>query len=288
MLNKRWEVMDVVSLILLSILTLLISYPIYNALIISVSSVQDYTVNPSMLFPKSFQIENYKYLFARSTLITGYRSTIIITIVGTALSLMVSVMTGYALSRKGYPGRKLLFKLMLFTMFFNGGLVPTYLQMKNMNLLDSLWSIILLVGITPYNIIIIKNSFGQTPESIQEAAKVDGANEMTIFFKVMLPLQIPIVATFGLFIAVSYWNEWYWSMLLLNKRELMTLQLVLRSIINEASGAAEIAGSVASESVFSYGVKMAAVVATMLPVMVIYPFIQKYFTKGILVGAIKE
>lgn len=286
-LNARWQAMDVFSFVALTFVALIIFYPLYNALVISVSSVKDYTLHPTMRYPKSFNLDNYSYLLSKRTLLTGYRSSIIITIVGTALSLSISIMMGYAFSRHTFPGKRVLFRLMVFTMFFSGGLVPTYLLMKNLKLINSFSSIILLAGVTPFNIIIIKSSFEQTPVSLEEAATVDGANDLLIFWKVMLPLQMPIVATFGLFIAVSYWNEWFWSMLLINSREKMTLQLVLRSIVNEASGAMEITGSVASENIFSYGVKMAAVVATMLPVMLIYPFVQKYFAKGILVGAIK-
>ena len=209
-----------------------------------------------------------------------------ITTSGTALSMAASVMMAYAFSRK-FPGKKLIFLLMMFTMFFSGGMIPTYLQMKALKLIDSRWGIILFVGVSTYNIVILKSGFEQTPIDLEDAAKIDGANDLIIFFRVMLPLQGPLLATFTLFTAVAYWNEWFWSMLLINSASKMTLQTVLRSIVAEASAAADVSTGEADLDVFSQGVKMAAVMMAMVPIMCFYPFLQKYFVKGVMVGSVK-
>jgi len=193
----------------------------------------------------------------------------------------------FGLSRKTFPGKKIIFLFILFTMFFGGGLVPTYLLIKNLGLINTRSAIILMMGASPFNIIVVKNSFEQLPESLEEAAKIDGANDLTIFFRILLPLQLPIIATIALFIAVAYWNEWFWPMLVINSTGKFPLQVVLRSIVSANLMDSSMQQNPLARTIFSDGIKMAAVVVTMLPVMVVYPFLQKYFVKGILVGAIK-
>lgn len=166
-------------------------------------------------------------------------------------------------------------------------MVPTYLMLKQFRLIDSLWGVILPLGVSTYNVIIIKSGFEQTPVELEEAAKIDGANDLTIFLQVMLPLQGALLATFTLFTAVAYWNEWFWSMLLINTGSKMTLQTVLRAIICEAAVDADINPATWRRRSSAQGVKMAAVILTMVPIMCVYPFLQKYFVKGVMVGAVK-
>ena len=166
-------------------------------------------------------------------------------------------------------------------------MIPTYLQFKSLGLIDSRWAIILYCGVSTYNIIILKNGFEQTPVELEEAAKIDGANDLTVFFRVMLPLQGALLATFTLFTAVGYWNEWFWSMLLINSTRKMTLQTVLRSIVAESAAYSDIAAGDTDVDIFTNGVKMAAVIMTTLPIMLFYPFLQKHFVKGVLVGSVK-
>lgn len=278
---------DVVITIVLTLVCLIIFLPFYNSVVISFETPRAYMSHPVSLYPIEFSLKNYSYLIEKGQMATGYRNTIFITFVGTLYGMCISVMTAYVFSRKYFPGKKVLFGLMLFTMLFSGGMVPMYLQLKNMKLIDTHWGIILPLGVSTYNIIIIKSGFEQTPIELEEAAKIDGANDLTVFFRVMLPLQGPILATFTLFTAVAYWNEWFWSMLLINSGGKMTLQTVLRAIIAEASVDADISyGDVATE-IFSNGVKMAAVIFSMVPIMCFYPFLQKYFVKGVMVGAVK-
>lgn len=221
-------------------------------------------------------------------LVVAYRSTVLITLIGTALSMGISVMAAYALSRR-FPGRKVILLLMLVTMYFGGGLVPTYLQIKNMGLLDTYTIVVLLGMVSVFNIVIMKNGFESAPMEIQEAAMIDGANDLVLFARIMLPLQKPLIATFSLFTAVGYWNSWYWPMLLLNSADKTTLQLQLRQIISTASQAVSRASAsgMTEQSVFPDGIKMASVFVVVLPIMLVYPFLQKYFVKGIMVGAVK-
>ncbi len=285
--KKRYTVGDIVIFVILTVLTIVVVFPFYNAMVISLETNRAYALYPVSLYPMEWSIKNYAHLIEKGQIATGYTNTLFVTIIGTALSMMVSVMIAYVFSRKRFPGKKMLFLLMMFTMFFSGGMIPMYLQFKKLKLINSLWGIILYCGISTYNIIIIKSSFEQTPVELEEAAKIDGANDIVIFFRVMLPLQGAIIATFTLFTAVGYWNEWFWSMLLINSGNKMTLQTVLRAIVAESTSYEDVASGEADAEVFSNGLKMAAVMMTMLPIMCFYPFLQKYFVKGVMVGAVK-
>ena len=284
---KRWTRGDTAVFVILTVVALLILLPFYNAVVISLETNRAYALHPVSLYPAEFSLKNYTYLIEKGQIWTGFQNTVLITAIGTVLSMSVSVMMAYAFSRRKYPGKRLFFLLMMFTMFFSGGMIPTYLQMKSLGLIDSRWGIILFVGVSSYNIVVLKSGFEQTPPDLEEAAKIDGANDLVIFFSVMLPLQGPLLATFTLFTAVAYWNEWFWSMLLINSSGKMTLQTVLRSIVAEAAAAADVSTGEADLDVFSQGVKMAAVMMAMVPIMCFYPFLQKYFVKGVMVGSIK-
>ena len=282
------DAIDVIALVFMTIFTLVIAIPFYTSIVTSILTNTSYTRNPFQLIPDEVTFSNYVYIFQNSSLLTGYGNTLVVTAVGTAYGLLISLMTAYGLSFKGFPGKRLLTYLVVIPMYVSGGLLPTYLNTKDLGLMNSLWAIILQVGITPFNIIIIKNSIEQLPGEIIEAARIDGAGEFKAFFKVVLPLIKPTLATFGLFIAVAYWNEWYGSMLYLNSNSQKTLQLILRNIVSQGSqDTAMAASAVTLTNVFSQGIKTAAVVVTMLPIMCLYPFLQKYFAKGLLVGAVK-
>lgn len=278
---------DVVITIVLTLLAFVIFLPFYNSIVISLETNRAFALHPVSLFPHEFTWSNYSYLIEKGQIGIGYVNTIFVTVIGTALSMAAMVMMAYALSRRSYPGKRLIFMLMMFTMFFSGGMIPTYLQFKQLGLIDSLWGIIFFSGVSAYNIIILKSGFEQTPVELEDAARIDGANDLVIFFHVMLPLQSALLATFTLFTAVGYWNEWFWSMLLINSGDKLTLQPVLRAIVAESSAFEDMSAGEAGSDVFTQGIKMAAVMMTMQPIMCFYPFLQKYFVKGVLVGSIK-
>ena len=286
--KKRWEAMDVISLILMTLITLCIFIPFYNSIVISFSTSGSYLRNPFAFWPSEGTLANYTKVLKNGTIFSCYLNTILITVVGTVLSMSTSVAAAFAFSRKAFPGKRFVFMLMLFTMFFSGGTIPTYLTIKRLGLIDTRLCIILMCGVSTFNIIVLKNGFEQIPDALEEAAKIDGANDMQIFIRVMLPLLTAQIATFTLFTAVGYWNEWFWPMLVINSSQKMTLMSYLRAIVMEASGVID-SDSAAGQDLqnFSMGVKMASVVLTMLPIMFVYPLLQKYFAKGILVGAVK-
>ena len=284
---KRFTVGDAIVTAVLTLLAFIIFLPFYNSIVISLETNRAFALHPVSLYPMEFTLSNYTYLIEKGQIGIGYVNTIFVTVVGTALSMAAMVMMAYAFSRRSFPGKRLLFMLMMFTMFFSGGMIPTYLQFKSLGMIDSLWGIVFYAGVSAYNIIILKSGFEQTPVELEDAARIDGANDLIIFLRVMLPLQSALLATFTLFTAVGYWNEWFWSMLLINSGNKLTLQPVLRAVIAESSAFEDMSAGEAGSDVFTQGIKMAAVMITMLPIMCFYPFLQKYFVKGVLVGSIK-
>lgn len=284
--HRRRTAGDYIIFLVLTLLAFVLVFPFYNAVVISLETATAYVQNPMSLYPKGLTLENYKYLIDDGSIWIGYRSTLTIVFWGLIFGMSITTLTAYGLSRREFPGKKPLFLLMMFTMFFGGGMVPTYLMMKDFGLINTFAGVVLLGGVSTSNIIVMKSGFESAPAALEEAAKIDGANDLQIFWQVMLPLQKPLLATFSLFTIVRYWNSWYWPMLLLNTPDKMTLQLVLRMIvINASQEVSASAGS--SEQMFSIGLKMAAVMFTIVPVMCVYPFLQKHFAKGVMVGAIK-
>lgn len=290
-LKKRKDPLEIIAFIILTLFGLVIAVPFYNVLIVSITGQAEYLrAGGLLLFPKEPTLDSFSRLFQNKLLWTGYRATLSVVAVGLPLNVLLTFCMAYGLSRKGWPGRKIVFTLVLITMIFNGGIVPMYLLMKDLNLLDSWWSVILAGGLNTFYVIITKNFIDSLPESLIESAHLDGANEWTVLFKIVMPLSKPILATIVLFYAVDRWNEWYNSMIFLTTPTKFTLQLVLRNIVinSEMQGAAASSGNVtASAATFSMGIKMCAVIMTMLPIMCVYPFLQKHFAKGIMLGAIK-
>lgn len=290
--EKRVDLFSICIYLILGIWALLIILPFLNVLVISITTEGEYVRTPLLIFPKDPTFDSYKALFADGRIWIGYRTTLIILCLGLPVNMFLTVCTSYALSRPSFPGKKFLMLYALFTMFFSGGIVPLYLLIKSLSLTNTIWSVVLASGINTFYFIIMRNYFMSLPEALIESAKIDGANEWTILFRIILPLSAPIIATVTLFYAVDRWNEWFNAMVFIRNTEMTPLQLVLRSIVIEAQmvDSSALGGSMAaSESMsrFAQGMKMAAVFVTMAPIMVVYPFLQKYFVKGVLVGAIK-
>lgn len=290
-LKDRKDPLQIFAFVVLTLFGLIIAVPFYNVVIVSITGQAEYLrAGGLMLFPTAPTLDSFTRLFQNKLLWTGYRSTLTVVAIGLPINVLLTFCMAYGLSRKGWPGRKIVFTLVLITMIFNGGIVPMYLLMKDMKLLDSWWSVILAGGLNTFYVIITKNFIDSLPESLIESAHLDGANEWTVLFKIVMPLSKPILATVVLFYAVDRWNEWYNSMIFLTTPTKFTLQLVLRNIVinSEMQGAAASSGNVsASAATFSMGIKMCAVIMTMLPIMCVYPFLQKHFAKGIMLGAIK-
>jgi putative aldouronate transport system permease protein len=283
--NKRKTALDYIIFVFLFIYALLIVYPFYNALLISISSESSYLETPFMLFPKEINWDSYLQIFTDKSLWTGYAVTIFVTVVGTAFQLFFTTITGYALSRKGWLGQNLVMSFILITMFVNGGLIPYYYLIKGLGLYNSIWVMIIPGAISTYNMLLIRNYFQSLPKELEESAKIDGANDIQVFIRVYLPLAVPMVATITLFLAVGNWNQWYNAMLFIDDQSLKPLQLVLRELI--VTNTSSFSPNPNGTPMFSEGMKMACIFFSTVPIMFVYPFVQKFFVKGLVVGALK-
>jgi len=286
--NQKFQLMDFILIVILTVWGLAIFLPFLNVIAVSFTSYKEYLETPLLLFPKRIDLQSYQELFKTGRIWTGYKTTLLYVAFGVPLALFLCCSTAYALCRRGYPGRKLIFTLILITMIFNGGIVPLYLVVKSLNL-NNVAGVILVGGMNTFYMILMYNYFSSLPESLMESARLDGAGEWTILFRIVLPLSMPIIATVILFASVDRWNEWFNSMIFLRGNDWQPLQLVLRSIVIDSQVAADMSAQVTiEEKAFSNGIKMAAVMVTMLPIMCVFPFLQKHFAKGVMIGAIKS
>lgn len=286
-MNTRLEILDVVFLVILTGFAILIVVPFINVLAISFSTQKEYLNNPMLLFPTQPTLSNYRELFADGRIWIGYRTTLLFLLVGLPINMFLSTCTAYGLSRPAYPFKKVLVYMVVITMLFNGGIIPMYLLMKQLSLTNTVWSVVLASGVNSFYLIIMRNYFMSLPESIMESAKLDGAGEWRILLRIVLPVSSPIIATIALFYAVDRWNEWFNPMIFIRSNNMVALQLVLRSIVTDMRVGDSLPTGALGEIKFSDGMRMAAVIMTMLPIMCVFPFLQKHFAKGILLGAIK-
>ncbi len=282
--DRRIGPMDWVIFAILLFYAIIIIYPFYNALLISISPESVYLNTPFLLYPKEITWDNYATVFSSASLWSGVRVTLLLLFAGTAYQLFFTVITGYALSRNKWVGKNFVMNMILVTMFFGGGLIPYYYLIKNLGLYNQIWVMIIPGAIDTYNMLLMRNYFASLPPDLEESAKIDGANDIQIFFKVYLPMALPMLATIGLFFAVGNWNSWYNAMLFIENPSYKPLQLVLREMITTSSSSMETLGQ---KVVYSEGLTMASVFFSIVPMMMFYPFLQKFFVKGLVVGAIK-
>ena len=286
-LRDRFELMDGIILFFLIIMAILILFPMLNVLAMSLSTQKEAAERPLMMFPYQPTIDNFYRLFQDPRIGIGYKTTLLIVLIGVPLNMLLTTSLAYGLSRTNFPGGKFFFYAVLLTMLFNGGIVPMYLLMMQLGLTKSLFSVLLAYGVNTFYFVITRAYMMSLPDALIESAKIDGATEWRIFFSVILPLSKPILATVLLFYAVDRWNEWYNAMIFLRRNDLIPLQLVLRTIVMDSNivNSLSIAGPRVPR--FTEGIQSATIIVTMLPIMCFFPFLQKYFVKGIMVGAIK-
>lgn len=287
---------DIFLCILFVLLAIIMILPFWNVLVVSISTQGEYMQTPFLLFPKKPTLQTYKFLFSSALIPRAYLMTIIITFSATIFNVFCTSMLSYGLSKPYLHGRKFLLLFLLFTMFFSGGIIPSYLLIKNtLHLDNTLWALILPGGISVFNFIIMKTFFSQIPASLEESAKLDGANDIKILFRIIYPLSIPTLATIALWVAVANWNGWFAANLYLRDSNLYPLQLVIRNYILKANKPQELAQAMAGLrdaaghpiAVFEEGMKMAVVVVAIIPILIVFPFTQKYFEKGIILGSVK-
>ncbi|MGI5885319.1 MAG: carbohydrate ABC transporter permease [Candidatus Spyradocola sp.] len=286
---RRFGPWDFALLVVLTLLGIVILYPFYNAFLVSIVPNTVYMrYQGLMLWPPEVTWEAYSYTFQSSLIWYGFKNSILITVIGTVYNMLLTILCAYALT-KPIPGGKVIRFLIVFTMYFSGGLIPFYLLIRDLNLIDTLWSMILPTGINIMYMLIISNYFKSLPPALEESAKIDGATDLRILWSVILPLSLPLLATFTLYYAVERWNEWYNAMLFVRSVENWPLQNVLRTIINDVNMMAtqNIPGQ-AKPDIQGDSIKMSSIIIGMAPIMCLYPFLQRYFLSGMTLGAVKE
>lgn len=288
MSRKIFNVCNVLFMCALIVVTL---YPLAYVVLASFSESAKLMAHDGLLLkPAGFSLAAYKNVFHNPNILTGYKNTLIILVCGTTLNLFLTSMTAYVLSRKNVLLNSFFSIMIVFTMFFSGGMIPTYLLVKSLGITDTYLALLLPSAISTYNLIIMRTGFAAIPDSLEESAKIDGARHITIFWKIILPLAKPTVAVILLYYGVSHWNSWFNAMMYLpRRRDLRPLQLVLRSILIESDVNCMLDGNIGSGDVESVAetIKYAVIVVSTVPILAIYPFVQKYFVKGIMIGAVK-
>jgi putative aldouronate transport system permease protein len=290
------KLFDSINNIIMIAIIVVVIYPVINVIAISFSNAYHIGKADVTLYPKGFTVEAYRYILKDAQVWIGYRNSIFYAFASTFVSLLFTSMFAYPLAIKGFIGKKFFTVFLTITMFFSGGLIPTYLLMRNINLLDNPLSLILPGCVGAYNVFVFRTFFQNIPGELIESAKIDGAHDFIILFRIIIPLSKPLLATFGLFGIVGSWNSWFNAFIYLQSQELYPVQLVLREYlyvldVTNVQARAVMGGTSINPNLLQQiapkGVRMAMVVVTMFPIMLIYPYFQKYFVKGVMIGAIK-
>ena len=266
---------------LLCLVMIMMIVPILKVLVDSVDPTSTYGLN---LIPKEVSFAAYKYIITNATLYRPFLVSIITTIMGTGVGLIITTLGAYVIIQEEMPGRKVFVSLIMFTMLFNGGLIPTYMVIKDLKLLNSVWAVILPLSFNAYNIILMKSFFESLPTSLFEAAEIDGCTPIGTFFRIVLPLSKPALASVGLFIAVAFWNDFFHFQIYINDPKWLNFQIKVRDMILNDS----LIGTPTSAGMQAEMLKSAAIIVVILPFMIIYPFLQRYFVQGVTLGAVKE
>jgi putative aldouronate transport system permease protein len=284
MADRLFNVFNVVLLALMAIITI---FPIYYVVIVSFTEPTEYIRKGMVLFPEHWSLESYSYLLSTHAFPKALGVSATLAIVGTVCSLLITSSFSYALSRKRMQGRRVLLLMVLFTILFSPGIIPNYILIREFGLINSLWSVILVSLTNGWYVILMKGFFESIPESLDEAAAIDGSNDIYTWFRIILPLSAPALAAFGLFFAVSYWNQYFNALLYLNDPDKWPIQVLLQNMLVEASGSSLETDDPFRQPPPSETLKMAAVVIAIVPIICVYPFLQKHFAKGVMVGSLK-
>lgn len=288
--NKADSIFDIINIALLSIVLIVVLYPLIFVVSASFSDTMQVMQGKVWLFPKGINLEAYKAVFRDRNILIGYRNTIMYTVIGTAVNIILTIAAAYPLSRKDFAGRNAITIFFAFTMFFSGGLIPNYLLIKKIGLYNNFWVMVLPGAVGVWNMTIMRTFFQNTiPYELQEAAVIDGCTNIGILTKVILPLSTPIIAVMVIFYGVGHWNAFFSALIYLKDRSKFPLQLVLREILiqNNMSDMMESGDSIVQQQMLAEGIKYAVIIVSSIPVLMLYPFLQRYFVKGVMVGAIK-
>ncbi|MCM3727394.1 carbohydrate ABC transporter permease [Neobacillus cucumis] len=289
--SKEDKIFDVVNTIFLSLICLAVLYPLYFVIIASISNPNMVYNGEVWLFPKEITFEGYKRIFSDPKIWLGYKNTVVYTVVGTVIQVSLTLMAAYALSRKDFYGKGFFMMVILFTMFFNGGLIPTYLVVKDLGMLNTIWAMILPKAVAVWNLIVARSFFEENiPNELLEAGKIDGCSNTKFFLKVVLPLSKPIIAVMVLFYAVGQWNSYFDALIYLNDESLYPLQLILRNILTQNQLSIKMLSdldNLAAQQQVGEIIKYGIIIVGALPLLIVYPFVQRHFVKGVLIGGVK-
>ncbi|PRS04942.1 ABC transporter permease [Bacillus atrophaeus] len=285
--TKAGRVFDVCNILFLGGVGAITILPFLYIIAGSFATEVELAQRSFFIFPKTFTLDAYRYVFSTPTFIRSMGVSIFITVVGTAVQLFFTFTMAYPLAKRHVKGRNLLLNFVIFSMLFSGGMIPTYIVVKSLGLLDSYWALILPMAINPFNLIIIKNFFQQLPRELEESAKIDGCSEIGVFWRIALPLSKPVIATFALFYAVGIWNDFFHALLYINDSAKWPLQMVLRQVTILSDLTAANGDMVQNTVPPEQGIKLAVIVIATIPILAVYPFLQKHFAKGILIGSVK-
>ena len=282
---------DVILVAITAIVVLIVAYPLYYVLVASVSNPYDVYAGKTFLFPSEFTLRGYSAVFADPNIFSGYMNSIKYTVVGTIFSVSLLYITAYPLAQRDLPGRKWISLFFIITMYFGGGLIPTYLVVRDTGLIDNMWALFLPGGVAVSNMIIVRNYFQNSiPRELIEASEIDGCSKPRTFVSIVIPLSKPILAVMVVFSMVAYWNDWFTALIYLTS-EKAPLPLVLRNVLirssASASQASTISGGYAELNKLTEMIKFSSIIVAAAPMLIFYPFVQKYFEKGFMAGAVK-
>ena len=284
-------VLDIVKVVFLAFVVVVTVYPFWNIFIISINDATDAIRGGLYFLPRKLSLSSYAEILGRSTFLASIKVSVGRTLIGTPIAVLVTAMLAYPLSRKDLVGRKFWNLLFVFTMYFGGGLVPYYMVLKGIRMLNTFWVFIFPMMMSVYNMILIRSYIESMPDSLFEAAKIDGANDLVVFVKMVIPLSKPILMTVALFVAINQWNSWFDAYLYTSDQALKPMQSILVEILNQyqtgASTSQAMSNAKAGVTVTPDSIRMAATMVATLPIIMVYPFVQKYFVKGIMLGAVK-
>lgn len=292
-IDRAYDAFIVVILLVLSFVTL---YPFWNSMVISFNVGSDTALGGITFWPRAFTFENYQVVFKDDRLVQAFLISVLRTVVGTFLSIAFTAMFAYGLTKRALLGRKFFMMMCIFTMFFSGGLIPTFILIRGLHLIDTFLVLVVPGIIVVWNLIIFRTFFQELPDGLEESAKIDGCNYIRTFFSIIVPISGPVIATLSLFTAVGLWNDWFTASIYINNPQLMPIQTLLNQIINSNAMSEQLssAGGEASEfvrqlkGVSTKSLVMATMMVTTLPIIMVYPFLQRFFVKGVLVGSLKE
>jgi putative aldouronate transport system permease protein len=282
--NTANRLFHTANIIVLGVIALITLFPIYYVFIISFTDIGEYLSKTIILFPETWSFNSYQYLLSSPSMIRAIGVSGFLAVVGTACSLVITSSLAYTLSRKKLLGRRVILLLILFTILFHPGIIPNYMLVRNLGLIDNIWSLILPVLSSGWYVILMKGFFDNIPDSLDEAAAIDGCNEITAWFRIVLPLSLPAIAAFGLFYAVEFWNSYFSALIYLNDYRKWPIQVLLQNMLAENPLAET---DPLRQPPPAEMLKMAAVVIATVPILCVYPFLQKHFAKGVMVGSIK-